>query len=164
MALAAVDTDDLYQLFATYSHSLDLGDADAFAECFAEDGTLDTSQVEDGLAGLHRGRDELRRFARASLEYSRGRVRQSSLNVLLDGRGAHARASSYVVVTRAHSDATNVHGQPSDAVNSVLETTGMFFDELGKIDGRWVFRTRVFRHDGLPEIVGRLSAPLVVGR
>lgn len=162
-ALTEADTEAIRQLFARYSQTLDFGDVEGFAGCFAEDGVLDTSSPEEGLTGIHRGHEELCRFAAEAVEYSAGRVRQSALNILIDGDGEVARASSYAVVTRAHPDATNPHGKPSQVTHSVLATTGMYFDRLAKIDGRWLFALRQFRHDGLPDVLDRLDAPITIG-
>lgn len=157
------DYEDVRQLFARYSQTLDFGDAEGFASCFVEDGVLDTSAPEEGLTGVHRGREALQRFATASTEYTGGRVRQSGLNVLVEGDGVTARATSYVIVTRAYPDATKPHLKPSPVTRSELTTTGMYFDELAKVDGRWLFSRRQFRHDGLPEVLERIEKPITAG-
>ena len=157
------DYEELRQLFARYSQTLDFGDAEGFASCFVEDGVLDTSAPEDGLTGVHRGRDALRRFATASVECSGGRVRQSGVNELIEGDGTSARATSYVIVTRAYDEATTGHGKPSQVTQSDWETTGMYFDEFVKVDGRWLFSRRQFRHDGLPDVLDRAHAAVTIG-
>ena len=161
--LADEDLEEIHQLLARYSQTLDFGDADGFASCFVEDGVLDTSAPEEGLAGAHRGRAELRRFATASTKYTGGRVRQSALNVLVEGDGATARGTSYVIVTRAYEEATSAHGKPSQVTQSDWETTGMYFDEFVKLDGRWLFLRRQFRHDGLPDVLQRANAAVTIG-
>jgi SnoaL-like domain len=150
-----LDYEAIRQLFARYSQTLDFGDADGFAACFAENGTLDTSSPEEGLGGTHEGQDGLRKFAAAATEYDAGRVRHSAVNALIDGDGASARASSYAIVTRDYGPPI----APGDLTHSELLTTGMFFDELVKIDGRWLFARRTFRHDGLPEVLDRFGKP-----
>ena len=154
------DFEEIRQLFARYSQTLDLGDVEGFASCFAEDGSLDSGSPEDDLTGVHRGREELRRYVSVATEYSAGRVRRSALNLLIDGDGSVARSISYAIVTHAYDDAANDYGQPSEVTHSVLATTGMFFDELVKVDGRWLFLRRVFRQDGLPEVLERLGRPV----
>ena len=161
--MSDLDHEGIRQLFARYSQTLDLGDADGFASCFVEDGVLDTSAPEPELNGTHRGREALRRYVRASTEYTAGRVRQSALNPLVDGDGDTARATSYVVVTRAHADATKPHLKPSPVTRSVLTTTGLFVDELVKSDDGWLFVQRTFRHDGLPEVLDRVERPITAG-
>jgi uncharacterized protein (TIGR02246 family) len=157
------DYDEIRQLVARYSQTLDFGDAEGFAACFVEDGVLDTSAPEDGLTGVHRGRDALQRYAAAAVEYTAGRVRQSCVNLLIEGDGATAKATSYVIVTRAYDEWTNAHGKSGQVTQSDWETTGMCFDELVKHDGRWLFATRQFRHDGLPDVLQRTYMPVTIG-
>lgn len=159
MPLTEADYEDIRQLFARYSQTLDFGDAEGFAACFAADGVLDTSAPEEGMSGVHRGRDELRKYADVALEYSAGRVRQSAVNSLIEGEGASARASSYAIVTRDYGPPL----VPGHVTYSVLATTGMFFDDLVKADGSWVFARREFRHDGLPDVLERVGQAVVVG-
>jgi ketosteroid isomerase-like protein len=159
MPLTETDYTEIRQLFARYSQTLDFGDAEGFLACFAADGVLDTSAPEDGLGGVHRGHDELRAYCAVAMEYSAGRVRQSAVNSLIDGDGASARATSYVIVTRDYGPPL----VPGHVTYSVLVTTGMYFDELIKADGRWVFSRREFRHDGLPDVLERVGESVVVG-
>ena len=163
MEMTDRDHEEVRQLFARYSQTLDFGDAEGFASCFTADGVLDTSAQEERLTGVHRGHRELRRFVAASTEYTAGRVRQSAHNVLVEGDGTTARATSYVIVTRAYEEATSGHGKPSQVTQSDWETTGMYFDELVKVDGRWLLSRRQFRHDGLPDVLERAYAPITIG-
>lgn len=157
------DLEEIRQLFARYSHTLDFGDSDGFVACFTPDGLLDTSASDVELAGIHNGPDALKKFATTSADFSAGCTRQSALNVLVDGDGERARASSFVLVTRAHDDVTNAYGKPSEVTRSSLDTTGMYFDELAKVDGRWLFSRRQFRYDGTPDVLDRLFAPVRIG-
>jgi SnoaL-like protein len=159
MGMTDSDYEAIRQLFARYSQTLDFGDAEGFAACFAADGALDSSSPEEDLGGVHRGHEELRKFVSASMEYSAGRVRQSAVNSLIEGDGTSARASSYGIVTRDYGPPL----VPGHVTYSVLVTTGMFFDELVKEDGGWVFARREFRHDGLPEVLGRVGHPTAIG-
>ena len=163
--LTVDDLEGIRQVIARCSQTLDLGDAEGFAACFAEDGILDTSAPEDGLTGIHQGHEELRRFAAATKEYTGGCVRQSAVNIAIEGDEATARATSYAIVTRAYADLSNPRGRPSDTkgTRAELETTGMYFDEFVKLDGRWLFSRRQFRHDGLPDVLARVLRPFVAG-
>ena len=161
--ITETDIEEIRQLFARYSQTLDLGDVEGFVSCFAEDGSLDTNLPGEGMAGVHQGHDGLRKFAAANADYSGGCVRQSALNLLIEGDDENARASSFVFVTRAFDDVTNAYGRPSEATRSALETTGMFFDELVKPDGRWLFARRQYRQDGTPDVLERVLKPVAVG-
>jgi ketosteroid isomerase-like protein len=158
-SLTDLDYEAIRELLALYTQTLDFADTDGFVGCFAPDGTLDTSYPEPGLSGAHRGHDELREFVSAANEHNAGRVRHAAVCPLIEGDGSSARASSYAVVTRDFGPPI----APGDLTHSELVTTGMFFDELIKLDGRWVFARREFRHDGLPEVLERVGKPVTVG-
>ena len=159
------DIEGIRQVIARFSQTLDFGDAEGFAACFVENGILDTTAPEDGLTGIHQGREELRRFATVATEYTAGCVRQSAVNTMIEGDGATARATSYAVITRAYADLSNPRGRPSETkgTRAEMETTGMYFDEFVKVDGQWLFSRRQFRHDGLPAVLERTLTPITVG-
>ncbi|WP_415853287.1 nuclear transport factor 2 family protein [Sinomonas sp. G460-2] len=159
MGMTAADFEQIRNLLARYSHTLDLGDSDGFVRCFTSEGEFDTSSPEDDLFGTHRGHGELRKFAVASAEYSVARVRTTCANLLIEGDGSTAKVSSYAFVTRDYGPPI-IEGQVTYAR---LVTTGMFFDELVKVGGDWKFARRVFRHDGLPDVLERVSKPISVG-
>ena len=85
MGMTDADCEDVLQLFARYSQTLDFGDVEGFVSCFTEDGSLDTSSPEEGVAGVHQGQSALRDFVSATLEYTAGRVRQSAVNPIIEG-------------------------------------------------------------------------------
>ena len=163
MGLTDADYEGIRQLFARYSQTLDFGDARGFAACFAEGGSLDTSSPEEGLSGEHRGHEELRAFATSALEYSAGYVRHVALNTLIEGDGTSARATSFAIVTRAYADAPSAWSGHDTHTYSTLDTTGMFFDELVKVEEGWLFSRREFRHDGLPDVLERARQPITIG-
>jgi ketosteroid isomerase-like protein len=149
------DTDytEIRELLARSSQTFDLGDVEGFVACFAKDGALRSSSTAEELVGMHEGRAELRKFATAAMVYSAGHARHSAVNTLIDGDGTGARATSYVIVSRDYGPPS----APGQLTYSELVTTGMCFDQLVKIDGRWVFARREFRHDGLPDVLERVG-------
>ena len=156
--------DDLdYELIrnrlARVAQAQDLGDADAFVASFTEDGVLDSSEPEDGLLGRHEGTAALRRFAAASLEYTAGRVRHDAVNTLIQGEGDVARATSYVIITRDYGPPL----VPLQVTYSRLVTTGVVDDLLRKVGDDWLVAERVFRHDGLPDVLDRVGRPVRIG-
>ena len=163
--MTEADYSEIRQLVAKYSETLDFGDIDGFVSCFAEDGVVDTSSPEAGLSGVHKGHAALRKFASATLEYTGGLVRQTAFNVLIDGDGQSARASSFAFLTRAYHDQTraNYGRGVSQVTRSALDTTGMYYDELVKVNRRWLFSRRQFRHDGLPDVIERVMMPTTIG-
>jgi hypothetical protein len=161
--ITEADFDAIHQLFARYSQTLDLGDADGFAACFTEDGILDTTAPEPELNGVHQGHDALRQYAAASVEYTAGRNRQSALNTHIEGDHHAAKATSYAIVTRTYPDATKPHLKPSPINYATLQTTGLYLDELRNEEGGWLIAKRQFRHDGLPDALDRIRKPLSAG-
>ena len=159
MALMDLDYEEIRALFARFSHALDFGDADGFVGCFADDGVLDTRAPEPELHGSRSGAAGLRQFVAASVEYNVGKVRHAVACPVIEGDGSSGRATSYVVVTRDYGPPE----ESGDLTHSDLVTTGMFFDQLAKVDGRWVFKRREFRHDGLPDVLKRVKRPITAG-
>jgi ketosteroid isomerase-like protein len=153
------DFEEIRQLLARCSQSLDFGDADGFAACFTADGVLESTAPEEGLGGSHRGREELRTFVRTAQTYAAGHVRHSAVNSLIEGDGTSARASSYAIVTRDYGpSAVPVHV----TYFSVLATTGMFFDEFVRSHDQWLFSRRRFVHDALPDVLERVGKPATI--
>jgi uncharacterized protein (TIGR02246 family) len=56
MPMSPQDHEDIRALVASYAFALDLGDADAFADCFTDDGS------SFGIAGLPEGHPLAKRF------------------------------------------------------------------------------------------------------
>ena len=58
------DHEDIRALVASYAFALDLGDADAFADCFTDDGSFEIAALPEGqpLARRFEGRDALKEF------------------------------------------------------------------------------------------------------
>jgi hypothetical protein len=159
MAFTADDYEAIRQLLARYNQTLDFGDHAGFAACFTPDGVLDTAEVADDLNGQHTGKDALLAYAEASDAYSVGHVRLTTANSLIEGDGDTAKAVSYVYVTRDFGPPVG-EGQVTFAR---LVTTGMYFDELRRLDGRWLLSRRAFRYDGTPDVLGRLYQPVKEG-
>lgn len=152
MSMTARDFADIRKVMAYCNQALDQAYVDGFVDCFTADGTLETTEQVPELGGTHTGREALRAFAEAQFMYSAGHVRHSGANHLIRGDGATASAVSYVIVSRDN-------GAPlADNLKAAarVTTTGMVFDDLVKIDGKWLIAKRKFSHDGTPEVLGRL--------
>jgi ketosteroid isomerase-like protein len=156
MALEPMDYEQIRQVLAMYCHSLDFQDLDTFVEVFAPDGTFEAISDQESLTGKHTGRDELRVFGASVGEYTEGHVRHSSLSVLIDGDGDTAYSTSYCLVTR---DFGMPHGK-NQTPSGRIETSGVYVDQLSKIDGRWYIQKRTFRYDGYPELMARVGKPI----
>ena len=157
--LTPLDYEAIKQLLTRYGYTLDFEDHAGFASCFTPDGVLD--EVVNRDAGpesrvIARGRDELWEYALSvsDLNY-RGRVRNSAISPLIEGDGARARVSSYAFATEAY-------GSPElpGAAMARMRYTGVYRDEVVKVDGRWLFAKRTFRKDTLSDVDALVGKPL----
>jgi hypothetical protein len=154
------DYEAIRELIARFGQTLDFCDADGFVACFAPDGILDVSAGPDDLAGVYRGSEGLKDFIAGSYEYNAGHVRHIPAQSLIEIANNTAKATSYVVITRDYGPPEEI---PGDLTYAELTTTGMYFDEFRKTGGQWLFTKRVFRHDGLPDVMARVGRPVAVG-
>lgn len=121
------DTLEIHQLFVDYGRHLDVGDLDAYASCFTEDGELML-----GPMGRAKGRDEIRSMMGRTLGGASG----SSLHLItspavsLDGDSATS-VVMWTVVNRGQDE------KPQ------LGMIGRHEDVLVRdTDGRWRIRQR----------------------
>jgi hypothetical protein len=120
-------------LFVRYTTALDSGDVDGVVGCFIEDGWLDSP-----IVGRHQGREELRAFAEKTAEPIRARgarFRHVVTNFLIDVRDDRAQARCYLL------DFVTIEGE------SKLLSSGEYDCELARVDGSWLFVSRLVRMD-----------------
>jgi hypothetical protein len=156
MALSLLDYEEIRQLLARYCHSLDFQDWDAFLDCFMPDGVF-RNVSKPVSAGEHRGHEGLLAFGKSVADRTAGHVRHSTTNVLIDGDGDRAIASSYCVVSR---DFGPPNGSGQSVPQSDVITTGLYVDELVKVKGRWRIAVRTFTYDGMPPALQRVGASI----
>jgi len=160
MTMTALDYEEVRQLLARYCHALDFEDGEAFADCFAPDGVFEGISQEENLTGQHVGRAELQAFAAHVAEYMAGHVRHSSISSLIEGDGTAAKAISYAHITRDYGPAFGRGQLPHVGMIG----SGLYFDDLIKIEGRWFFARRCFRYSGHADVTDRVGKPLEIGR
>lgn len=123
MTTLAEDRDEILQLLYRYNHAIDSGQAEAWADTFTPDGSLDAGR------GVLSGRDELVAFAKG-VSGSRHVVTNPVVEV--SGDTAHVRA--YLFLLRG----------------GAIATVGIYDDQLVRADGGWRFAKRVFTADAPP--------------
>lgn len=146
----ARDRAEIADLMARYLFAMDYHDADAYAECFAEDGELDYAM------GVTRGREAIRAEAKA--------FRDNIARIFVDWQGNPAKLRHLV-----HHKALTVDGDRAWHTGLWWEMTnggpagtlatpsfGTYEDELIRVDGRWLFKRRKIYNEFL---VGRHSGP-----
>ena len=118
MPLSSEDRLEIMDLAARYNHAIDFGDAGAWAATFTADGTFE--MPGRSLSGAA----ELEAFAKQA----QAGTRHWTNNLLIEGDGDHATLRCYLCLQK------NGSGEPL--------TTGLYTDELRKVDGRWRFAVR----------------------
>ena len=137
-ALSSEDHVEIQALYATYTHSLDSGDAEGWAETFTPDGVLlmvAPGDAED--AGLRiAGRDALARFATGAHAANGGHMRNWQSQAMITATSGGAQGRCYLMLFRT------VDGP------AAIQTSGVFTDRLVKTAVGWRFAQRTLRGDG----------------
>jgi hypothetical protein len=150
MSLEPMDYEEIRQVIARYCHAIDFQDLDLLVGCFAPGtGSFAAISEAESLTGKHTGEAELRAFGTAVGEFCEGHVRHSSISILIEGEGDRAWSRSYALITR---DYGMPFGKGQTPFASIV-VTGVYQDELVKIDGKWYFGARTFRYDGYPDFL-----------
>ncbi|PXY23402.1 hypothetical protein BAY59_27390 [Prauserella coralliicola] len=133
---ALADEIAIQQLIYRYNRLTDKGDFEGWASCFAPDG------VFNGAYDVFRAHDDLDRFA----EHARGLTeempnpRHFVTNIETEVNGDTATAHSFLLMTST---------APTGEMRFAM--VGRSEDELVKIGGHWLFRSRTTRLDGIEE-------------
>jgi uncharacterized protein (TIGR02246 family) len=127
--LTADDRLDIMDLIARYAYTLDTGDLDGYVDNFAPDGVL---------FAQHHGREAIRAYVRMLMDEGRAgplpdgdvAYRHFVGSPVIDGHGERATVHSYLLWVNMGTD---------PPVSAAAEYT----DECVKLDGRWLFQTRL---------------------
>jgi len=140
MPMDAIDYEDIRQLLARYNLAIDLGDADGWVACFTPEGVFECTGVpEDSpFGGRHEGAEALRAYAVRHFGVAKGRARHWNWNLAIDGDSATATMQCYMLNLSA--------GAPG----TIKGSTGIYRDQLAKVDGHWLFTQRHVRVDPQP--------------
>ncbi|WP_415854166.1 nuclear transport factor 2 family protein [Sinomonas sp. G460-2] len=157
--LTPLDYEAIRQLTTRYGYTLDFSDADGFVDCFTPDGYFEIKTLGDpdfGGESRTEGSAQLREMVGWLAPRVKGHVRHGVMNAVIEGSGERAFVSSYGFFTTDHGE------KPRDTEpdNFMMETTGIYRDEVVKQDGYWRFSGRTFRYDGWPDVTGLLGKPL----
>ena len=160
--MTALDYEAIRQLLTRCGYTLGFEDYDGFADCFTPDGYYSVAVDQEGHPECRlraRGRRQLWQFAVDGTEDGlHGHVRHTALSPLIEGDGRRALVSSYALVT--HDFGGPAH--PKQRVNSGVLFTGIYRDEVVKVDGRWLLSRRTFRKDTVSDVDALVGKPLKV--
>lgn len=138
MGLSAEDKLAIIELVGRYNQAGDIGDGDAWADTFTEDGIFEANQLRV------QGREQLRQMA---LDVTRaiGHIRHSTYNFVIDGEGDEARLQAAFTIMAVAQDRQSVR----------VIGVGNYDDRLRRVQGQWKFRHRHGRalfwdHPGWP--------------
>lgn len=132
MNLTAEDRMLIVELYSRNCWALDMGDEDAFAATFTQDGSLK-------MRGRYEGEEALRGFIREFRERDFGFPRAQHLVTGLIIEGNHHRCETRAYVTRVH----RLPGQQRG--NCHIMWTGYSADICTKIASEWRFESRVLK-------------------
>ena len=124
-SLSADDYIEIQQLYAKYAHTLDLGDAQGWADTFAPDGVFGESQ----------GHDQLKAFAEGFMASFEGAARHWNTQVVITPTAEGAHGSCYLLLVDPRT-------QPY-----TIMAAGIYQDTVVKTSAGWRFQERVFNPD-----------------
>ena len=118
------DKEQIRELLASYCYHVDSGQAEKYVELFADD-----CIVELGPLGSFKGKSAL-----LELQQRKGgkptQVRHITTNIVSSIQGDTAQVKSYVMALKI------------DTTPPTLLFSGHYSDDLVKLEGRWLFRSR----------------------
>lgn len=127
MPLSTEDKVEILELAARYNHAIDSGDAKGWADTFTPDGVFDSAQAQPA------GTEALCAFAEGFAQQLPG-ARHWTNNHVIDGDGDSATHTCYLNLI-----------QSKDGGKTIA--TGLYRDELKKVNGKWRFTRRTVRTD-----------------
>lgn len=128
MATVLEEKDAIRELMSTYCFCSDSGNADALIALFTEKCVWD-----GGRWGRYETPAALREFVVSATQGGEAKFRHLTANEIIKVTGETASASSYFIV---------LNGAVTPPTPFSI---GYYDDEFVKIDGRWLFKSRVMR-------------------
>ena len=133
--LSTQDYIDIEQLYSTYNHAIDSGDAEAWAGTFTADGAFNQFTGHDALVG----------FINGWKEKGGGNRRHWNTNLRIVPSKDGASASVFLMLV--------------DVTTKAIVATGMYDDTLIKTANGWRFKTRKTKIDAAPPAAAAPSTP-----
>ena len=131
MALSADDWVQIANLLSRYCQTNDFGDAEGWSRVFTEDGLFEESFSDKGVVTRLRGRKAIKEFALQipgmipHVKYARHWI----TNAIIEGDGDRATATCFVKFINT-----------IDGGSAIV--TGIYKDEIRKVNGEWLFSYR----------------------
>lgn len=126
------DERGVIRVLHSYGHSLDYGDEDGFASCFAKDGALEVrTEHPDFPVSRVVGRDALRRFAADHTRAPQLWHKHLVIDPLITVDGDTAHSVAYFAVLLRHND------------EAIVRAFGRYDDRLVRVTGVWCIAERI---------------------
>jgi len=125
MSLSTDDIVEIQQLLARYTKSADIDPPETMRDIFTEDGSFVVAAMDLNISGI----DNIIAFFTESRANSAGGVFHVTSNLIVDGDGYSATASSYLNVMQGGTDIKSL-------------TMARYSDELVKTSQGWRLKTR----------------------
>jgi SnoaL-like domain len=132
---SAQDRTEIYELYARYSWALDTGDTDGYVALFTEDAEA-TEETRTGELEVRKGRAEIRKLVLKFHDRPDFPGHQHQMAQFVFAPDPQGRPDHWVV--RCYAWATITH--PGSAPH--LHWCGHIRDEVAKIDGVWLIRSK----------------------
>ena len=148
MPLTLQDREDIREVIARYDFAIDLGDPEAYANCFTEDGYFlhtGAANPSSNMAKKYVGRTELAAFCQSVFDFAQGQLRHWNNGVqLLEGDGETATMKSFII-----GFTSGIYPVPQ------IFETGIYYDVFQKVESKWYIKSRNFSSDPQPEQQGQ---------
>lgn len=125
MSLSTDDIVEIQQLLARYTKAADIDPPETMRDIFAEDGSFVVAAMNLNISGI----DNIIAYFTESRANSAGGVFHITNNLIVDGDGDAATASSYLTVMQSGAEIKPL-------------TIGRYSDELIKTNTGWRLKTR----------------------
>lgn len=141
MALNPLDYEAIRNLYGRYAIAVDTGDAEGYAQCFAEDGTLSFEGLVPAADrnGAHTGRETFKAMLVGMFTKTQGHCLHVSNIQTIEGEGDEAHVIAYAQVLR--------RGQ---APYSGVILTGISRATVVRSGNEWVYQDLALGIDPMP--------------
>ena len=133
------DERDIGEVFSRYSHTIDYGRQQEWAECFTPDGVFDVFTVAGKPVHKENGRDELFRYLGTKKLPPRRYDKHVLAAPLIEVEGETATAQSYFIMFSSN-----------DGSAPFIGVYGRYKDTLVKEGGRWYLKERLAEVERTP--------------
>lgn len=135
------DIYEINRLICRYNSTVDRGDFEGWASCFADGGVFDGAYQ---AFTIPQDVEKFRQMA-TGIMHAAPNIRHYVTNVQVDVDGDTAHAESFLLLL-----STPLAREDGTVPNSRIVQAGIYHDDLVRVDGAWKFTLRRVEIDGAP--------------